>query len=196
MKKLIVILCLTFVVGSLSAQRLETVPLPRNLQSYKARDFKDTARKVDFLVGGHVGFAVGGNALQFQLSPHFGIFPAVKWLCLGVGGTYQLYYLKNPYSGLKSFTHIFGCRGFIEGLVWQQRIILHAEYEWLSYPDSDLDGSRESTQAVLVGPGYQQFLGDRLSVYGLFLFPVYEPKTNPVNAYSIMEIRVGVNFKF
>lgn len=196
MKKLFVIFCLIFAMGAVSAQRLDVVPLPRNLQNYKARNYNDTARKVDFLVGGHVGFSVGGNALQFQLSPHFGILPAVKWLCLGVGGTYQLYYQKDYYSGLKSFSHIFGARGFIEGLIWQQRIVIHGEYEWLSYPDCDSDGIRESTQALLVGPGYQQFIGDRLSVYGLFLFPVYEPKSNPINAYSIMEIRVGVNFKF
>ena len=195
-RNLFLVICFLVASGLVSAQGVETVPLPKNLQRYQARNLDDQERKVNFLVGGNVGFGVGANMLQLQLAPHVGIYPAIPWLCFGVGGTYHLYYVKDYYSGNKSFVHIFGARGFLEGQVWKQRILLHAEYEWLTYPDTDGDGERENTHAILVGPGYQQFIGERFSMYGLLLFPIYEAEGNPPNAYSIMEARIGVNFKF
>ena len=90
---------------------------------------------------------------------------------------------------MKNFTHIFGARAFIEGYAWD-RLIIHAEYEWLSFPGG-VEG-RQNTNGVLVGAGYKQKLSDHFSVYGLFLFPVYDE----LNVYSIMEIKVGVNYKF
>lgn len=195
MKKTLLFILLFIAVGSMCAQNTESVPLPKGLQSYKERT-DESARKLKFQAGGGINFGVGGNALQFQVSPHFGILPAVDWLCVGVGGTYELYYYKDYSTGLKSCQHVFGARGFIEGYIWKQRIILHGEYEWLSYPDGNGDGVREQSHAVLVGPGYQQWLNDHLAVYVLALFPVYEPSTNPINAYSVCEFRVGVHYKF
>ena len=85
--------------------------------------------------------------------------------------------------------NIFGARAFIEGYIWK-RLVLHAEYEWLSFPGG-VEG-RDNTNGVLVGAGYKQDITDHWSMYGLFLFPVYDE----LNVYSIMEIKVGVNYKF
>lgn len=194
-KKLLLFLCLFVSVGAVCAQGTEVVPLPKGLQSYKPRE-DGKERKISFFTGGSFQFGVGGNSLQLKISPHFGIYPAVEWLRFGVGGTYELLYYKDYYSGLKSYYHVFGARGFVEGLIWKQRIIVHAEYEWLSYPDVDNDGIREQSHALLVGPGYQQAIGDKFFPYVLLLFPVYEPDSNPVNAYSVCEFRVGLHYKF
>ena len=89
---------------------------------------------------------------------------------------------------------------FVEGYVWQ-RLILHAEYELLSFPvnyafvgDPLFKGvhERPTAHGILLGPGYKQDLGTNLSIYSVFLFSVYDPQ----NVRGIMDIRVGVNYKF
>ena len=181
------VLLLAFSASDIMAQEdVENVPLPKSLM---ARDGSPLAeRKVKFVVGGNVGFGVSYSQLNMQLSPHFGICPGIDFICIGIGGTYHLNYYKS-YDGVKNFTHIFGARAFVEGYAWD-RLVIHAEYEWLSFPGG-IEG-RQNTNGVLVGAGYKQKLSDHFSVYGLFLFPVYDE----LNVYSIMEIKVGVNYKF
>lgn len=201
MKKIVSILILFFVSFSLVAQ--QPIPLPRSLRSIAKstpKNTRDTSdRKVRFVVGGNIGFQVSNNILDMQLSPHFGVMPVVDWLCVGIGGTYQLTYYKDIY-GVKSFQHIFGGNVFIEGYVWQ-RLVLHAEYELMSFPESYVFttdplfvgvNGRPTSHGILMGPGYKQDINSNLSVYSLFLFSVYDPQ----NIRGIMDIRVGVNYKF
>ena len=96
--------------------------------------------------------------------------------------------------------HIFGGKVFVEGYIWQ-RLILHAEYELLSFPANYAFATdplfvgvneRPAAHGILLGPGYKQDLGTNLSLYTVFLFSVYDPQ----NVRGIMDIRVGVNYKF
>lgn len=188
MKKLIGFILIVLLSCSVMAQS-ENVPLPRSLQTKSTGDGQEKPeRKVKFVAGGTVGFGFSRSELNLQLSPHFGIKPAVDFLCFGVGGTYNLNYYKDPSSGLKYFTHIFGFNAFAEGYIWN-RLVLHAEYEWLNFPGGE---DRWSSNGVLVGPGYTQGLTDKVSMYGLILFPVYDER----NVYGVVEMRVGVNVTF
>lgn len=201
MKKIVTILILFFLSFGLAAQ--SNVPIPRSLlagakSSQKGPD--TTNRKLRFLVGGTIGFQVAGNVLDMQISPHVGILPGVDFLCVGIGGTYQLTYYKDPITAIKSFQHIFGGNVFVEGYIWQ-RLILHAEYELLSFPANYAFATdplfvgvneRPAAHGILLGPGYKQDLGTNLSLYTVFLFSVYDPQ----NVRGIMDIRVGVNYKF
>lgn len=201
MKKIATILILFLFGFGLSAQ--STVPIPKSLLAgaKSSQNRPDTTnRKVRFVVGGNIGFQVSNNVLDMQISPHIGILPGVDFLCFGIGGTYQLTYYKDPYTGNKGFQHIYGGNVFVEGYVWQ-RLILHAEYELLSFPvnyafvgDPLFKGvhERPTAHGILLGPGYKQDLGTNLSIYSVFLFSVYDPQ----NVRGIMDIRVGVNYKF
>lgn len=186
MKKILGIFLLLFCFSGVMAQS-EDVPLPKNLRTATSDGQPKKERKIKFVAGGTVGFGVNRSELNLKLAPHFGICPGVDFLCVGVSGTYFLNYYKDPFSGLKYFTHIYGFGGFIEGYVWD-RLVLHAEYEWLKFPESG-----ESCHGVLLGPGYKQTITDRLSLYGHLLFSVYETLNG---VYGIMEMRVGVNFTF
>ena len=179
------------------------VPLPRSLRpasNQNQNSHTDTSsRKVWGIVGGTVGFQVSNNVLDMQLSPNVGILPGIDFVCVGIGGTYQLTYYKDP-NGYKGFQHIFGGNVFVEGYIWQ-KLVLHAEYELMSFPvnyplatDPLFIGKHERPAAhgILLGPGYKQDIGKNLSIYTVFLFSIFDPQ----NVRGIMDIRVGVNFKF
>lgn len=189
MKKIIGLFLLILCCSAVVAQS-EDVPLPKNLQVKAPKDQQGqqkAERKMKFVAGGTIGFGVNRSELNLKLAPHFGICPGIDFLCIGVGGTYYLNYYKDPFSGLKQFTHIYGFGGFVEGYVWD-RLVLHAEYEWLRFPALD-----ETSHGVLLGPGYKQNVSDMVSVYGHILFPVYETLNG---VYGVVEMRVGVNVTF
>lgn len=201
MKKIATLLILFLFSFGLVAQN--NVPIPKSLlagtkSSQKGPD--TTNRKLRFIVGGNVGFQIASNVLDMQISPHIGILPGVDFLCFGIGGFYQLTYYKDPYTGLRTFQHIVGGNVFIEGYVWQ-RLILHAEYELMSFPSNYVFSTepffmgvneRPTAHGILLGPGYKQDIGTDASVYTVFLFSVYDPQ----NVRGIMDIRVGFNYKF
>ncbi|MBO4645000.1 MAG: hypothetical protein J5642_00610 [Bacteroidales bacterium] len=197
MKKILLFILISLFAMPLWSQGTETVPLPKSLQPYKPRDkAMENERKIKFLVGGSVGFGVGANNLNFEIAPHFGIFPVIDFLCFGIGGDYRLNFYRDYYSGTKTFVHTYGFNGFVEGYIWD-RLILHASYEWLSIPTSAYNASdRYYSNAILVGPGYKQAISDKLSLYGLILFPIELNEEKYVQVYSILDIRVGINYKF
>ena len=201
MKKIAILLVLFLFSFGLAAQN--TVPIPKSLLAgaKSSQSGPDTTnRKVKFVVGGNIGFQVSNNVLDMQISPHVGILPGIDFLCIGIGGTYQLTYYKDPITALKGFQHIFGGNLFVEGYVWQ-RLVLHVEYELLSFPSKYAFATdpifvgvheRPTAHGILLGPGYKQDISRDLSVYSVFLFSVYDPQ----NVRGIMDIRVGVNYKF
>lgn len=202
MKKIASFLLILLLGYGLCAQT--TVPLPRSLRpaTHQNQNSRvDTSnRKVWCVVGGTIGIQISNNVLDLQLSPHIGILPGVDFLCFGIGGSYQLTYYKNPITAIKSFQHIYGGNVFLEGYIWQ-RLVLHAEYELMSFPVNYPLATeplfmgvneRPAAHGILLGPGYKQDIGTNLSIYTVFLFSVYDPQ----NVRGIMDIRVGVNFKF
>lgn len=169
--------------GFLNAQNNDNVPLPKSLQGKQPANKE---RKVNLTVGGYFGFQVGTYTC-IEVSPHIGVKPW-DFLCVGVGGTYMFSYMKTGYSTGTS-AHVFGANAFVEGYIWKQRIIAHAEYEFLSYPNTA--DSRLNCHAVLIGPGYNQMISDKVYAYALILFPV----VTTVDIYSIPVVRIGVNVK-
>lgn len=183
MKKFLLFGLLLCMLGAGIAQE-EDVPLPKSLQSYKPRTDK-AERQISFVAGGYVG-AQFGTVTSVEASPHFGICP-VDFLCIGVGGTYMYMRVEDYYDTYQ--THVFGFNGFLEGYAWD-KLVLHAEYEFLSFPWRD--DARLNSHALLAGPGYQQKVSDKVYIYGLILFPVLTTE----DVYSIPVIRIGFNVKF
>lgn len=184
MKKTLSLLCLLILCwGAIKAQNNDNIPLPK---SFQEKQSTSREAKVHFLAGGYFGFQIGGNT-AVEVNPHIGILPW-DFLCVGIGGTYMFSY-TNSYLGEQK-SHVFGANGFIEGLIWKQRIIAHVEYEYLNFPS--YDDTRLHSHGILIGPGYNQFISDKISCYVLFLFPVW----STMDVYSIPIIRLGINVKF
>ncbi|MDR1758303.1 MAG: hypothetical protein LBR51_05030 [Bacteroidales bacterium] len=172
------------------AQYDEDVPLPKSLRPYQSRE-KNNNRYITLAAGGSVGAQFGTyNALS--ISPFFGVYPKIKWLLLGVSATYMFSYD----SYYKYAMHVFGGGIFAEGLIWKQRIIVHAGYEYVNYGNPYLDPNnpnkilteRIESHGVMIGPGYRQKLTEIFSVYGLMLFNVI-PNENTF--YSNPTFRIG-----
>lgn len=184
MKNKLLLLCLLVICwGTMEAQSDDNVPLPKSFQE-KQSTSRDS--KVRLLAGGYFGFQIGGNT-AVEVNPHIAILPW-DFLCIGVGGTYMFSRTSSYWGEQRS--HVFGANGFIEGLIWKQRIIAHAEYEYLNLPY--YNNERLHSHGILLGPGYNQFISDNMSCYVLFLFPVW----STVDAYSIPIIRLGFNVQF
>lgn len=174
---------------SLLCQEEEPLPLPKSLQ--QNRLFSD--KRPTFLVGGNVGFQFG-NYTFIDVSPHVGIYP-FDFLCIGVGASYM--YMRYNYYKQYNDSHIYGVKAFIEGYIWRL-LVLHAEYEYINYKLNFYNmqtgkltkSERVGTHAFLVGPGYKQPVTNKISLYCLLLFNLYEDNysffSNPV-------VRVGIN---
>lgn len=170
----------------LYAQEETDVPLPKSLQNTKS--IKNPDRKIKFLTGGTFGFQIG-NYTAIELSPKFGFYPC-EYLSLGITGTYM--FMRDRYYNYNS--HTFGGGVFVEGYLWQ-RLILHAEYEYLNFEVTDYNSlgqlvqTRVGNHGVLLGPGYRQIISDRISLYFLVLFCVYQGNYSP---YAIPNYKVGI----
>ncbi len=191
MRKIFFYLFLLFLTfSSLYAQQDEgSLPLPKSLQKNGGL----IKQRPTFLVGGNFGFQFG-NYTFVDISPHVGVYP-FDFLCIGVGGSYM--YMRYSYFKQSNDSHIYGFKAFIEGYIWKL-LVLHGEYEYINYKlnvynaqtSQFMGAERVSTHALLVGPGYKQPVGNRVSLYCLLLFNLYEDNysffTNPV-------VRVGIN---
>ena len=165
----------------------EVVPLPKGLQNYSVRNLKDsTNRKCKFLFGGNLGLQFG-SVTSIQLNPKVGILPN-QYICLGISGLYQ--YIRYQYDNIVFRKNIFGVGVFGEGYLFRQMLVLHAEYEFLSFPTNT--EKRLLSHAILVGPGLNQKITSMVSFYAVILFPAYVTLRN---VYSIPIVRVGVNVK-
>ena len=188
MKRLLCVLGLLFCLGFVSAQDDGDIPLPKSLQTSKALNAE---RKVKFQVGGTFGFQIGSYT-AIEVAPRFGVY-ATDFLCAGITGTYMFMHAR----AYNFNSHTFGVGAFVEGYVWKQRIILHASYEYLNfdaiYQDlytGQLFTERVGNHGILVGPGYRQKVGERVNIFALILFPVYQ--SSEYRPYSIPVYKVGV----
>lgn len=193
MKKIVLLLLLSFFMHCAHQcyAQYDDVPLPKSLRNTKPAKAE---RKLKMMAGGTFG-AQFGSYTAVSLSPMFGIYP-VDWLLLGVGGTYM--YSYEGYYGLSS--HVYGGTAFIEGLIWKQRIILHAGYEYINYDQfymisgsSQIYKERVGSHAILLGPGYRQPVSESVNIYALLLFNVIQ---NYNSFFANPIIRIGVTFDF
>ncbi|MEG2070119.1 MAG: hypothetical protein RR034_01945 [Bacteroidales bacterium] len=187
MKRIWMIMVIILASLQFSIAQYEDVPLPKSLKAITPREEKSD-RKIKFLAGGNFGLQFG-NYTAVEISPQFGIYP-VDWLLVGVGGTYMFSwdsYYKIP-------CHTFGFNAYLQGYIWK-RLILHVGYEYLNYPIFYVDKTmtRHDLHSVVVGAGYRQYVTDRVSVYGLLLFNVYQSSDYYTRDF-VPIVRFGVNF--
>ncbi|MCA6363337.1 MAG: hypothetical protein IM638_09885 [Bacteroidetes bacterium] len=147
------------------------------------------------VVGGNVGLQFG-NLTYIDASPMVG-YKLFERVHAGVGGTYRYYRQRVPQSSSILRANIIGgsiwARGYIFG-----NLFVHGEYEGLRF--EAIGGTRRRAillNYALVGGGYTQQFGPRLSAMATFLFPVYSRSTIPnYTIYVNTVIRVGVMFEF
>ena len=139
--------------------------------------------KGSFFTGGSLGMQFGTSTF-IDISPQLGYF-ATKKFAIGVGATYQ-------YMSYNVSTNIYGGRLFARYYLFP-RIFAHAEYEMLNLEKFDyayVGSPRVNVESFLVGGGYREQMGDRLSFNIMLLYNLtespYSPSSNPV-------IRMGVD---
>ena len=192
MRKLVILFIFIFAFASYAVGQADDVPLPKSLRSHQPRSWEK--KKLDMMVGGNFG-AQFGSYTAVSVSPMFGVYP-VKWLLVGVGGTYM--FSHDKYYNLSS--HVFGANVFAEGLIWKRRIIAHVGYEYVNYDSFyitqgvvGVQKERMGSHAILLGPGYRQELSDSFAIYALLLFDVVQ---NTKSFYNNPIFRVGITYDF
>lgn len=119
--------------------------------------------------GGNFGLMIGSTT-YIDISPILG-YKINHYLIPGIGVTY-IYYADNYYN---FSTNIYGGRIFLRALPWQ-RIILHTEYEMLSfkYPSYLHPDGRINVPRLLLGGGIASMLGEHSMITLLLLYNVLD----------------------
>lgn len=144
----------------------------------------------DLIWGTGFGAQFGGITF-IDISPMVG-YPITKRFIAGLGGSYRYYRQRGATANAPSFrANILG------GSVWSRfyvfdNLYAHAEYEMLRI---DLFGGANQVSylkgTALVGAGYQQRYGERVTGFMSVLFPVYTDQTQ-IELYRIPVIRFGI----
>lgn len=178
----------------------DSVPLPKSLRSKTESNAQQNSNKRPLRsivqLGGNFGISGSSGRLNISVQPQVGIY-MTEWLLLGATFSYTFTYDWNFFKDL----HSFGCNAYLQGSVFQKKLILHAGYEYLNYPAwARIDGfdqiSRHEGHVVLLGAGYRGYISDKLSLYALALFPVYQKSTADTYYYGVWYIpiiRMGVS---
>ena len=177
-KKIISILIGLFLIfgfsNSLQSQEVEKKYVPKKI-----------------VVGSGFGFQFG-TITVIELSPEIG-YKITDKLTAGVGFSYQ-YYKDSRYVPAYE-SDIIGGSIFTRYYVYRD-FFAHAEYQMLKYDYMDWSsGNKEevTTDGVLIGGGYRQWIGKNIFSNLTMLFNIneslYYPYTSPI-------FRVGVCFLF
>jgi hypothetical protein len=147
------------------------------------------------VVGGNVGVQFGYFTF-LDASPMVG-YKVLERVHVGVGATYRYYRERVPQSTTALRANIMGGSVWARGFLFPN-LFAHAEYEGLRM--EVIGGTRRRgimLNNALVGGGYTQQFGPRLSTMVTFLFPVYSRSTIPnYTIYRIPVIRFGFMFEF
>ena len=144
--------------------------------------------------GGGIGFGFG-TVDYVEVAPIVG-FSATKKLAVG-GGIIYRYRDDGRYPGGLSTNdygaNVFGRYHFLPALFGQ------VEYEYLSYEfvQFDLTTDRDNFNSVLVGPGFSQRAGKRVSFYATALYNLsYDSDEfpSPYDDEWVFRVGVGVGF--
>lgn len=152
-------------------------------------DVKSNLREKIFF-GGGFGLQFG-NATLIDISPIIGykVFPR---LGMGLGTSYKYYRIKNYYGNDNHLTVNVGGGSLFARYLILDNIFAHAEYEKLIYKTKTFTSGTDIQvySSALVGGGYRQMIGDRVSTNFMILWNLNDtpdsPYTNPI-------IRVGFN---
>ncbi|MFT6166630.1 MAG: hypothetical protein ACJAV5_000624 [Vicingaceae bacterium] len=132
------------------------------------------------VVGGNLG-AQFGDLTLIEVSPTVGYKLTEKWLA-GVGARYI--YVKP---------RLFPSTNIIGGAIFQQyaileQVVLHAEFEYLSFENIYNPGERFDFYSPLVGAGYRSSIGGNAFASFLVLFnlndDINSPYTNPILRFN------------
>ncbi len=171
------------------------VALPLNAQDEGEDDNYRPPFVDKLVVGGNLGIQFG-NFTFLDLSPMVG-YKVLERVHLGVGGTYRYYRERDPQSSSTLRANIMGGSVWGRGFLFPN-LFAHVEYEGLRM--EVIGGTRRRgilMNYALVGGGYTQQFGQRLSTMVTFLFPVYSRSTIPnYSIYRIPVIRFGFMFEF
>ncbi len=137
---------------------------------------------------GNIGLSLGNNT-NIMINPLIGYRVTEKYSA-GIGINYQ--YVSNTVTDI----HVYGGSVFNRYILTPE-IFAHAEYETLTYK-SDIIGEGTSGAttfpALLVGGGYRQSLGQRVSASAMILYDVLQHE-NSIYPDNIV-LRGGVNLGF
>lgn len=161
--------------------------LPPVKSANEKSSFKDR-----LFTGGNFGLQFG-TATVVDISPIIGYRLTERWSA-GLGATYIYYNYKDSYYNYSYSTSIYGGSIFTRFNV-SELIFLHTEFQSLSaefmtyYPKTE----RKLVDALFVGGGYRQMIGDASSInlmilYDLMYTDVYHIYSDP------WQIRVGFDF--
>jgi hypothetical protein len=139
--------------------------------------------------GSSLGFQFGSITF-IDVSPMVG-YPITKRFIAGIGGSYRFYRQRPPNPGSPSFrANILGGSAWTRFYIFEN-LYAHAEYEMLRI---DLFGGSSQLSylksTALIGAGYQQRYGERVTGFMTLLFPFYTSETR-IELYRIPVVRFG-----
>ena len=200
MKRIVFLLLFFIITQGVWAQDTINVPLPKSLRLAPAKIDDGKDKKVNFRVGGNFGVQIG-TLMGLQLQPDFGVIP-VKWLCIGVKGSYVFRW--NTLT--REVSHIFGVSPYVEAYAFKRKLIVHLAYEYVNFPQYEyninnavVERYRSSSHVALLGAGYRMEVSQHSSINILLLFPVFQYNSDNLKYYSYWYmpiIRIGYGYSF
>ncbi len=143
---------------------------------------KDKGFQLDkVVIGGNLG-AQFGDLTLVEVSPTIGYKLTENWLA-GVGARYI--YVKP---------RLFPSSNIIGGAIFNQyaiveQVVLHAEFEYLSFENLNVPGERIDFYSPLVGAGYRSSIGGNSFASFLVLFnlndDINSPYNNPILRFNL-----------
>lgn len=145
--------------------------------------------KERLVIGGSFGVQFG-TLTMFDISPMVGYKITDRFMA-GLGGTYRYYRERAGANSIAFRANIAG------GSVWSrfyvlENIFAHAEFEALRI--EIVGGTRRRgffKNNALIGVGYSQPFGEKVSTFASFLFPVYTSNRD-IEIYQLPVIRFGL----
>ncbi|MDR2037581.1 MAG: hypothetical protein LBQ60_06630 [Bacteroidales bacterium] len=154
--------------------------------------------------GGNLGLSIGSYT-DIEVSPIVGYYITPRWAA-GLGAIYEYLNIKSYYFNERFETHIFGGRLFTNYVIVNNvndwiplglnfRILVHAEYEALSYEKRFFEYGAEGRKLLnnfLVGGGFRFPMGTRSSMNLTLLWNLNSDLYDIYGDGPI--IRIGFNF--
>jgi len=174
---LIVVLCSSAAFGQGEANSLKGVPIKERI-----------------VFGGGLGLSFGSYQDFISVSPQVG-YRVTARLIAGTGFTYR--YTNYKYYRPSIKLNDYGINPFLRFTVYKN-IFIQTEYEYLNYefPVTPQETIRKDFNSVLVGAGFVQPVGEKISFYIMALYNLsYKNRTaNEYTPYdSPLVIRAGIN---
>lgn len=176
-------------------------------QNYDMPDYSNTdiPRQSNWFYSGNVNVNWGRSINTFEVSPSIGYFIVPNRFLIGISAYYTYYSYKNimdnyEYNSKASYIGVgVFSRYYLHNNKYNfiNNIFAHAEYEYLTvidkYEDSDdyVNNQNNKYYNPLVGIGYEQKIGRRLSLDFLLLFSLLPKEKSP---YSNPIFRLGFSF--